>query len=131
MSSFGAMQAAATESALQIRAAQKEGMQLMAASFVTQINDPVRRRHAQQIMQLQTTTPTAAEPEDAGDGTAKYEWVQESLSAALNETIQQGDADILGGMGRRLIATSAKAPKSRKAAELQAARSAASLIRDE
>ena len=79
MSSFGAMQAAATESALQIRAAQKEGMQLMAASFVTQINDPVRRRHAQQIMQLQTA-PTAAEPEDGGDGTAKYEWVQESLS---------------------------------------------------
>ena len=105
-------------------------MQLMAASFVTQINDPVRRRHAQQIMQLQTP-PTAAEPEDAGDGTAKYEWVQESLSNALNETIQQGDADILGGMGRRLIATSAKAPKSRKAAELQAARSAAALIRDE
>ena len=55
-----------------------------------------------------TSTDAPPTPPPGMRPSTKYAWVQESLSNALNDTIKQGDADILGGMGRRLLALSAE-----------------------
>jgi len=103
------------QSFAQMQAMQMQGMQMMAASFVSQIEDPYRRQNAQNVL-LQAGTGTGG---PSLEGTGPVAGEAAAPNGSLGSSSPRSPAGSLPGAATK---------KSRKAAELHAAREAASLL---